>query len=415
MRKSSRTTGTAADQPPLTIEAIMAEHLDLVRRYVERQGFRGADRDDLLQEIFLGASRSLPRYDPRLASVRTWLLRIAFNHISNERKRAHRRHEEPWPEEALDGLSSPAPDSETRLIEAQQRELLADLLLEVPPMRREILVAHDLEEEAVQDIAEERAMPRNTAWNHLRLARQTLVAAGRRWRARSRGRGALIAPLAIAFGALDARAASRPLHEGRLRRLLDRACRALRRAPARGEAGPAASSWRRPLLARRAGRRSVASTATGAVAAVAGALVLLVPGPRSESPLPQAHAVALRSPAAATERRGALPSGPELRPEEPPTGALKALRPEEPPTGALKALRPDAAPPRAPHSLPRRDAAVSMPEDRLMRQAFAALTSGEYGAVRVLLEQHRRDFPKGSYAGDREVLLQRLRAVARRD
>ncbi|MDC0677648.1 sigma-70 family RNA polymerase sigma factor [Sorangium atrum] len=404
MRKSSRTPDTAADQPPLTIEAIMAEHLDHVRRYVERQGFRGADRDDLVQEIFLGASRSLPRYDPRLASVRTWLLRIAFNHISNERKRAHRRHEEPWPEEALDGLSSPAPDSETRLIEAQQRELLADLLLEVPPVRREILVAHDLEEEAVQEIAEERAMPRNTAWNHLRLARQSLVAAARRWRARSRG--ALIAPLAIAFGALEARAASRPLHAGRLRRLLDRACRAFRRAPARGEAGPAASSWRRPLLARRAGRRSVASTATGGVAAVAGALVLLVPGPRGEGPLPQAHAVALRSPAAAAERRGALPSDPELRPEEPPAGAV---------SGALEALRPDATPPRAPHSLPRRDAAVSMPEDRLMRQAFAALTSGEYGAVRLLLEQHRRDFPKGSYAGDREVLLQRLRAAARRD
>ncbi|WP_437708565.1 sigma-70 family RNA polymerase sigma factor [Sorangium sp. So ce448] len=406
MRKSSRTTDTPAEQSPLTIEAIMAEHLDLVRRYVERQGFRGADRDDLLQEIFLGASRSLPRYDPHVASVRTWLLRIAFNHISNERRRAHRRHEEPWPEEALDGFSSAAPDSETQLIEAQQHELLADLLLEVPPMRREILVAHDLEEEAVQDIAEERAMPHNTAWNHLRLARQSLVAAARRWRARNRGRGALIAPLALAFGAIEARAASRPLHEGRLRRLLDWASRALRRAPARREAGPVASSQRRPLLATRAGRRSVASAAAGAAAAVAGALVLLVPGPRSGSPLPLAHAVALRSPVAATVHRGALPSGPELRPEEPPTGAV---------SGALKAARPDATPPRAPHGLPRRDAAVSMPEDRLMRQAFAALTSGEYDAVRLLLERHRRDFPKGSYAGDREVLLRRLRAMARRN
>lgn len=140
-----------ARMPAISTRKVPKSSLDLVRRYVGRHGFRGADRDDLVQEIFLGASRSLPRYDPRLASVRTWLLRIAFNHIANERKRAYRRHEEPWPEEALDGLSSPAPDSETRLIEAQQRELLADLLLEVPPMRRELLVAHDLEEEAVQD------------------------------------------------------------------------------------------------------------------------------------------------------------------------------------------------------------------------------------------------------------------------
>ncbi|WP_155797927.1 RNA polymerase sigma factor, partial [Sorangium cellulosum] len=181
MGKPSRTIDDAAEGTPLTLEAIMAEHQEAVRRYVERQGFHGADRDDLVQEIFHGAARSLPRFDPRRATVRTWLLRIAFNLISHERKRAHRRHEALWPEEALDELSSDAPDSETRLIEAQRGEILAELLLSVPPARREILVAHDLEESAVQDIAEERALPRNTVWNHLRLARLSLGAAARRW------------------------------------------------------------------------------------------------------------------------------------------------------------------------------------------------------------------------------------------
>ncbi|HTN90834.1 MAG TPA: sigma-70 family RNA polymerase sigma factor, partial [Sorangium sp.] len=183
----------APEQPPLSLDAIMAEHQAAIRRYVARRGFRGADRDDMVQEIFHGAARSLPRFDPRLGTMRGWLLRIAFNLISKERQRAHRRHEELWPEEALDGLSSDAPDSEARLIEAQRSDILAELLLDVPPTRREILVAHDIEEEAVQDIAKERAMPRNTAWNHLRLARLSLAAAARRWRARNRGRGALLA------------------------------------------------------------------------------------------------------------------------------------------------------------------------------------------------------------------------------
>ncbi|WP_437275256.1 hypothetical protein WME90_28885 [Sorangium sp. So ce375] len=100
----------------------------------------------------------------------------------------------------------------------------------------------------------------------------------------------------------------------------------------------------------------------------------------------------------------ATPAG-VCHPHEPPASAVR---------GAPEAPR-HAPPPRAPHSPPGRDAAVSMPEHRLMRQVFAALTSGENGAVRLLLERHRRDFPRGSYARDREELLRRLLADARRD
>ncbi|WP_437902878.1 sigma-70 family RNA polymerase sigma factor [Sorangium sp. So ce327] len=406
MGKSSRTTDSTAKEAPLTIEAIMAEHLETLRRYVERQGFRGPDRDDLVQEIFHGASRSLPRFDPRIATVRTWLLRIAFNLISNERKRAHRRHEELWPEEALDGLSSAAPDSETRLIEAQQSDILADLLQEVPPRRRVILVAHDLEEEAVQDIAEELAMPRNTVWNDLRLARLSLDAAARRWRARRRGRGALIAPLAFAFGATEARASSGPLHGGRLRWLLGLARRAFRRAPSHGAASLPASSWNASLAPPRAVRRSTASAAAGVVA---GALVLMAPGGRGELPPPSAHAVALRSPQAAwpAQRGSAIPSGPEVPSEE---------RAESDVSGALTTARRAPASPRYPPG-PHRGEGIQLPssEVRLIRQAFAGLAAGRHDAVRLLLEQHRRDFPRGAYAGDREELLRRLRAAAHRN
>ncbi|XXT15893.1 sigma-70 family RNA polymerase sigma factor [Sorangium sp. So ce429] len=413
MGKPSRKTGTATEEPPLTLEAIMAEHQEAIRRYVERQGFRGADRDDLLQEIFHGAARSLPRFDPRLGTVRTWLMRIAFNHISHERQRAHRRHEELWPEEALEGLSSAAPDSETRLIEAQRSDVLADLLLEVPPRRREILVAHDLEEEEVPDIAEERAMPRSTVWNHLRLARLSLDAAARRWRARNRGRGALLAPLAVAFGATEARAASGPLHGGQLRRLLDWARGALRPARPHGEAGRRALSRRTssPVATRAAGR-SMASSAAGAAAA---ALVLLAPAGTGEIPLPGAHAGALHAPAAAfgVQRGGVFPSGPGAPSEQRAAGAASdALETET--------ARLDAASRRHPPGLLRDEDATSpperprTPEEQLIRQAIASRTAGRDDIAWNLLDQHRREFPHGAYAGQREALLRRLPAPAHR-
>ncbi|WP_437964583.1 RNA polymerase sigma factor [Sorangium sp. So ce260] len=410
MGKPSRKTDAAAEGSPLTLEAIMAEHQDAIRRYVERWGFRGADRDDLVQEIFHGAARSLPRFDPRLGTVRAWLLRIAFNLASHERKRAHRRHEALWPEEALDGLPSDAPDSETRLIEAQRSDILAELLLEVPPARREILVAHDLEEEAVQDIAEEHAIPRSTVWNHLRLARLSLDAAARRWRARNRGRGTLLAPLAVAFGAGEARASSRSLQgdplrrRGPLRRLLDRVRRVLRRAPSpHGDGSRTARSWRPSRAAPGVAGRKVASTAAGVVA---GALVLLAPSGRDEVPPPSAHAIALHAPRAARtlQRTGALPPGPEMPSEQLSPSAA---------TGALKAARHAAASPRTPPDRPAGKGAHAMPEHRLIRRAMAVFASGRDDAVRRLLEQHRRDFPQGAYARDREELLRRLSAAAR--
>ncbi|WP_437752556.1 sigma-70 family RNA polymerase sigma factor [Sorangium sp. So ce1389] len=403
MGKPSRKPDATPEGSPLSLDAIMAEHQAAIRRYVERRGFRGADRDDMVQEIFHGAARSLSRFDPSLGTMRGWLLRIAFNLISKERQRAHRRHEELWPEEALDGLSSDAPDSETRLIEAQRGDILAELLLEVPPTRREILVAHDIEEEAVQDIAEERAMPRSTAWNHLRLARLSLGAAARRWRARNRGRGALLAPLAVALGAGEARASPGPLHGDSLRRLLGWARRALGRAPSRGDAGLAASSRRASRVATRAVGRSVAHTAAGVAA---GALVLFAAGGTVDVATPPAEAITL-SPLqlpAAVPRGPAVPWAPALPPD---------LRAAGTAGGGFRATGHSASRPRrAPAPLQGHDA-LSRVEDRLWRAAIATLTSGGGDAARQLLEQHRRAFPRGVYAGDREELLGRLPASAR--
>ncbi|WP_437950173.1 RNA polymerase sigma factor [Sorangium sp. So ce296] len=400
MGKPSRKTHGAAEGPPLTLEAIMAEHLEDIRRYVERQGFRGADRDDLVQEIFHGAARSLSRFDPRLGTVRAWLLRIAYNLTSNERKRAYRRREALWPEEALDELSSDVPDSETRLIEAQRSEILAELLLEVPPARREILVAHDLEEAAVQDIADEHAIPRSTVWNHLRLARLSLGAAARRWRARNRGRGALLAPLAVAFGAGEARASSGPLHRGPLQRLLGWARRAFRRSPSRGESSPAASSRRSALVPTRGVRRSMASAVAGAIA---GALVLLTSGGRSDVATPPAAAVALRS----STFMAAVPRGTDRH-------WARALPPALPAAGAAgggpRATGRSPSSARHAHGPLQGGGALSTSEDRLWRQAIATLTSGRSDAARLLLERHRREFPRGVRAADREELLRWLRA-----
>lgn len=72
-----------------------AEHI--VRRYYDemyafayRQTGSKEDALDLVQGIFVAMLRSLPHYDGRKASFRTWLYRIATNKVIDARRKARR-------------------------------------------------------------------------------------------------------------------------------------------------------------------------------------------------------------------------------------------------------------------------------------------------------------------------------------
>ena len=80
-----------ADQAP-AFEALMDRYMPLVIGYLLRQTRSEADSEDLAQEIFLTAYRSMGqlRSSDRLAS---WLLRIARNRLTDFRRASARR---PW-------------------------------------------------------------------------------------------------------------------------------------------------------------------------------------------------------------------------------------------------------------------------------------------------------------------------------
>lgn len=76
---------------PGEFEVWYHEHRQVVYRYVR---FRVATREaaeDVTSEVFLKALRSFQRYDARLASPRTWLLRIARNAVTDHLRSLRRR------------------------------------------------------------------------------------------------------------------------------------------------------------------------------------------------------------------------------------------------------------------------------------------------------------------------------------
>jgi RNA polymerase sigma-70 factor (ECF subfamily) len=86
-----RAGGMPARPLPHEFEAWYDEHRPTVFRYVR---FRVATREaaeDVTSDVFMKALRSIGRYDPNLASPRTWLLRIARNAVTDHLRALKRR------------------------------------------------------------------------------------------------------------------------------------------------------------------------------------------------------------------------------------------------------------------------------------------------------------------------------------
>lgn len=69
-------------------ERIVRRYYDEMYAFAYRQTGSKEDALDLVQSIFVAMLRSLPHYDARKASFRTWLYRIATNKVIDARRKA---------------------------------------------------------------------------------------------------------------------------------------------------------------------------------------------------------------------------------------------------------------------------------------------------------------------------------------
>jgi RNA polymerase sigma-70 factor (ECF subfamily) len=155
---------------------LYSEQSQYMWRTLRRLGVRAADQEDLLQEVFLRAVRSLASLDPDLP-VRPWLFGIAFRVVSDFRRLSRHRVE------VLRG-SLEAPDQAPAPAEAYERaescRLLHLALQQVPLERRALLLMFYFDEYTMAEIADVFPMPVQTLYTRLRRARQELLEALKR-------------------------------------------------------------------------------------------------------------------------------------------------------------------------------------------------------------------------------------------
>lgn len=109
---------------PGTFETWYREHRSSVYRYVR---FRVATREaaeDVTSEVFMKALRSFERYDARLASPRTWLLRIARNAVTDHLRALRRRGSLHVTLDRVPDLVAEVPDQEERVLRQERIQAL---------------------------------------------------------------------------------------------------------------------------------------------------------------------------------------------------------------------------------------------------------------------------------------------------
>ena len=173
--------------PDLSFEGLYERWFADVSRWVRALGGPEADRDDLVQEIFLVVHRRLSDFDGH--NVAGWLYQIARRKVRDHRRLLWVKHlfgntSQPLVDAMLTTKQSALDELETK----QKRELLAQLLEKLNEDQRAAFVLFEIEGNSGEEIAAVMGVPVNTVWARIHKARKKLQEQAERFEKRQ-GRG----------------------------------------------------------------------------------------------------------------------------------------------------------------------------------------------------------------------------------
>lgn len=159
----------AVTQPP-RFETLYRAEFPSVWNWLRRMGVPRDARPDVAQETFEIALRRLDQLDSS-RPVLPWLLGIAFRVLIAQRRKLDARAQ--FVDEALESLESDE-DLERNMFNRQAREWIWKGLQTLSLDHRAVFSMCELEGLPVPEVAESLAIPLNTAYSRLRVARERL-------------------------------------------------------------------------------------------------------------------------------------------------------------------------------------------------------------------------------------------------
>jgi RNA polymerase sigma-70 factor (ECF subfamily) len=170
---------TAESPSDVSFERIYDEWFEHVSRWVGALGASDADREDLVQDVFIVAHRRLSSFDG--GNLAGWLYQIARRKVRDYRSLAWVKHffaasRVPLIDSTLQTLTGPLDHLET----VEKAALLQELLATLSHEQRAAFVLFEIEGLSGEDIARLQAVPINTVWARIHKARKRLHEAFRR-------------------------------------------------------------------------------------------------------------------------------------------------------------------------------------------------------------------------------------------
>jgi RNA polymerase sigma-70 factor, ECF subfamily len=166
---------------PRDFESVYDAWLTEVSRWIHSLGGPEADRDDIVQEVFLVVRRRLS--DFRGDNMAGWLYRITRRQVRDFRRRVWFKHIFSRRSSAnLDRMPSGGTGPAAALEQKEKLRTLHALLEKMNDDRRSALVLFEIEGLSGEDIARIQNIPVATVWSRLHQARKELLAMAERLR-----------------------------------------------------------------------------------------------------------------------------------------------------------------------------------------------------------------------------------------
>ncbi len=387
--------------PPVTaqvFENFTRANTFLVRRLIQRAGVPASDEQDLIQEVFLALHLALRRDMHVAASLRAWLKITTYRIARDHMKLTYNAREVLTKEGEIDAQDD-GPGQEEHMERIELRRLINELLDELPPYLRLVLVMSDADNLPMSEIASLLGIKEGTGYTRLRAARREFASAWERRRTtQAPDRAALgIAPFLLfdAASLLDLERETTELPDGLEDEVWYRLVQTL---------GPALS-WTGAGAAVAAGKStgivlSATQVAFGvAASALAGAgIYVLIAALRADPPPVTSRPTNLPVTVA-------FPQSADPSPAPIPLATASATATVTPSPTADAGAAMDGAP-----------SEIAVLERARAALGRAALASNarrrdrEIAAARAGLAEHERRFPDSVFAGERDALRRQILA-----
>ncbi len=133
----------------MAYEALLRDCVGPIAAVARREGVRGADVDDVVQDTLLTIHRARATYDPA-RSFMPWLTAIAQRRAIDLLRQTGRRHaREVHDAAAYDAFAETGQDVDAGLDQAERASRLRALVVELPPRQREAVDRLSLAEETL--------------------------------------------------------------------------------------------------------------------------------------------------------------------------------------------------------------------------------------------------------------------------